>query len=72
MRDRAHETAMVELLAQDRAYAAELLHSVLADGDAAELHVTLRQLAQAFSIEYDAADASKTLQAVLKAVSERS
>ncbi|QJD91876.1 transcriptional regulator [Duganella dendranthematis] len=51
MRDRDHDTAMAELLAADHAYATELLRSVLSDGNAAELDVTLRQMWLAFGIE---------------------
>jgi DNA-binding phage protein len=51
MRDKDHDMAMAELLAADHAYATELLRSVLSDGDAAELDVTLRQMSLAFGIE---------------------
>jgi len=39
---------MAEVYQKDPAYALELLNSVLADGDQAELLVVLRQLAKAF------------------------
>lgn len=51
MRDRDHDKAMSELLAADHAYATELLRSVLSDGDAAEVDVTLRQMCLTFGIE---------------------
>jgi len=46
--NRAHDEAMAEVYKNDPAYALELLNSVLADGDQAELLVVLRQLAKAF------------------------
>lgn len=48
MKHKAHEEAMAEVYQKDPAYALELLNSVLADGDQAELLVVLRQLAKAF------------------------
>lgn len=48
MKHRTHEAAMAEVYQSHPAYALELLNSVLADGDQAELLVVLRQLAKAF------------------------
>ena len=48
MKDRPHDDAMAELYRSDPAYAAQLLSSILADGDQAELLIALRQMAQAF------------------------
>ena len=48
MKHKAHDDAMAEVYQSDPAYALELLNSVLADGDQAELLVVLRQLAKAF------------------------
>jgi probable addiction module antidote protein len=48
MKHRTHDDAMAEVYRNDPAYALELLNSVLADGDQAELLVVLRQLAKAF------------------------
>ena len=48
MKHRTHDDAMAEVYQKDPAYALELLNSVLADGDQAELLVVLRQLAKAF------------------------
>ena len=48
MKHRTHDEAMAEIYQSDPAYAQELLNSVLADGDQAELLVVLRQLAKAF------------------------
>ncbi len=48
MKHRTHDDAMAEVYQSDPAYALELLNSVLADGDQAELLVVLRQLAKAF------------------------
>ena len=48
MKHRTHDDAMAEVYKKDPAYALELLNSVLADGDQAELLVVLRQLAKAF------------------------
>lgn len=47
-KDRSHDEAMAELLKKDPAYALELLNSILADGDQAELLITLRQMTKAF------------------------
>jgi len=48
MKHRVHDDAMAEAYQKDPAYALELLNSVLADGDQAELLLVLRQLAKAF------------------------
>ena len=48
MKHKAHDDAMADVYQSDPAYALELLNSVLADGDQAELLVVLRQLAKAF------------------------
>ncbi|MBX9612216.1 MAG: addiction module antidote protein [Burkholderiales bacterium] len=48
MKHKTHDDAMAEVYQNDPAYALELLNSVLADGDQAELLVVLRQLAKAF------------------------
>jgi probable addiction module antidote protein len=48
MKDRAHDEMMAEVFRTDPAYAVELLNSILADGDQAELLIALRQLAQAY------------------------
>lgn len=48
MKYKTHDDAMAEVYQSDPAYALELLNSVLADGDQAELLVVLRQLAKAF------------------------
>ena len=48
MKDRPHDDAMAELYCSDPAYAAQLLNSIFADGDQAELLIALRQMAQAF------------------------
>ncbi|ASK34726.1 helix-turn-helix domain-containing transcriptional regulator [Alloalcanivorax mobilis] len=48
MKDRPHDDVVAELLRDDPATAAELLNSILADGDQAELMIALRQLAKSF------------------------
>ena len=48
MNDRPHDEAMAEVFSNDPAYAAELLNSILADGDQAELLIALRQMAGGF------------------------
>ena len=48
MKYKTHDDAMADVYQSDPAYALELLNSVLADGDQAELLVVLRQLAKAF------------------------
>jgi DNA-binding phage protein len=70
MRDRDHDVAMAEMFAADRAYAAELLNSVLADGDETEIDVTLRQLALAFGIEGNGTS-TKTLLAIASSMGLR-
>ena len=47
MRSRPHDEAMAELYRSDPALALEVINSILADGDQAELMTVLRQLAQA-------------------------
>lgn len=47
MRSRLHDEAMAELYRSDPALALEVINSILADGDQAELMTVLRQLAQA-------------------------
>ncbi|MCU1740402.1 MULTISPECIES: addiction module antidote protein [Pseudomonas] len=48
MKDRSHDAAMAEVFRSDPAYAAELLNSILEDGEQAELLIALRQMAEAF------------------------
>ena len=48
MNDSPHDEAMAEVFSNDPAYAVELLNSILADGDQAELLIALRQMAKAF------------------------
>ncbi|NVZ28886.1 addiction module antidote protein [Pseudomonas gingeri] len=48
MKDRSHDCTMAEVFRNDPAYAAELLNSILADGEQAELLIALRQMAEAF------------------------
>lgn len=47
MRSGLHDEAMVELYRSEPALALEVINSILADGDQAELMIVLRQLAQA-------------------------
>ena len=47
MKDRSHDDAMAEVFRKDPAYAAELLESILEDGNAGELLIALRQMAKA-------------------------
>jgi len=47
-RDRSYDEAVVELFQADPAVAVELLNSILADGDQAELLIALRQMTKAF------------------------
>ncbi|MEI2746544.1 MAG: addiction module antidote protein [Ottowia sp.] len=47
MRSRPHDEAMAELYRSDPALALEVINSILADGDQAELMIVLRQVAQA-------------------------
>lgn len=55
MKDRSHDEAMAEVFQADPAYAAELLNSILEDGDQAELMIALRQMAAAFGGVYGVA-----------------
>jgi len=48
MKDKAHDDAMAELYREDPAYAAQLLSSILEDGDQGELLTVLRQMTKAF------------------------
>ncbi|WP_256261789.1 helix-turn-helix domain-containing transcriptional regulator [Pseudomonas gingeri] len=48
MKDRSHDCAMAEVFRNDPAYAAELLNSILADGEQVELLIALRQMAEVF------------------------
>ena len=48
MNDKPHDQAMAELYRSDPTYAAQLLSSILEDGDQAELLIALRQMAQAY------------------------
>jgi len=48
MKSRSHEEAMAELYRGDPAFALEVLNSILADGDQAELLIALRQMTKAF------------------------
>ncbi|MGE0283685.1 MAG: DNA-binding protein [Rhizobiaceae bacterium] len=48
MRDRSHDTAMAEVFRKDPGYAAELLNSILEDGEQSELLIALRQMTEAF------------------------
>ena len=47
VRARLHDDAMAEAFRKDPAYAAELLHSILEDGDQGELLIALRQMTKA-------------------------
>lgn len=46
MKDRAHDDAMAELFGQDPAFAADYLNQLLQGGEAADLMLALRQMAQ--------------------------
>ena len=71
MMARPHDDVMVELLRDDPVVAAELLNSVLADGDQAELMVTLRQLAKAFGgVRHVAVEAHLNPTQLYRALSE--
>jgi len=48
MKSRSHEEAMAELYRGDPAFALDVLDSILADGDQAELLIALRQMTKAF------------------------
>lgn len=52
MKNRSHDEAMAEVFQADPVYAANLLNSVLEDGDQAELMIALRQIAAAFGGVY--------------------
>ena len=47
MKDRMHDDAMAEMYGKDPTYAAQLLNSILEDGDQSELLIALRQMAKA-------------------------
>ena len=47
-RDHSHDEAMAEAFQADPAYAAELLNSILEEGEQGELLIALRQMAKAF------------------------
>ena len=48
MKDKLHDDAMAEMYREDPAYAAQLLSSILEDGDQGELLTALRQMTKAF------------------------
>ncbi|QEI09548.1 addiction module antidote protein [Pigmentiphaga aceris] len=48
MKSRSHEEALAELYRGDPAFALEVLNSILADGDQAELLIALRHMTEAF------------------------
>jgi probable addiction module antidote protein len=48
MKDKSHDEAMAELYRDDPDYAAQLLNSILEDGDQSELLAALRQMTKAF------------------------
>ena len=48
MKDRAHDDAMAQVYRENPAYAAQLLSSILEDGDQGELLTVLRQMTKAF------------------------
>ena len=48
MKSKPNDEAMAELYRNDPALALELINSILADGEQAELLIVLRQMAQAF------------------------
>ncbi|MDH4908210.1 hypothetical protein ACWA5G_10360 [Xanthomonas axonopodis pv. ricini] len=52
MKDRPHGQAMAEYFRTNPAYAAELLAEVCSDGDQDELAILLRQIDEAFVINY--------------------
>ncbi|AVQ07029.1 TPA: hypothetical protein HH295_02955 [Xanthomonas vasicola pv. zeae] len=52
MKDRPHGQAMAEYFRANPAYAAELLAEVCSDGDQDELAILLRQIDEAFVINY--------------------
>ena len=51
VRARLHDDAMAEAFRKDPAYAVELVHSILEDGDQGELLIALRQMMKAASRE---------------------
>ena len=57
-RTRPHDEAMAESYRKDPAFALQLLNDVLADGDQAELLVTIRQMTMAFGGVRSVASAS--------------
>jgi DNA-binding phage protein len=48
MNDRPNDEAMAEVFRNDPAYAAELLNSILEDGEQGELLIAIRQMSKAF------------------------
>eukprot|EP01012_Entosiphon_sulcatum_P017651 TRINITY_DN22395_c0_g1_i1.p2 TRINITY_DN22395_c0_g1~~TRINITY_DN22395_c0_g1_i1.p2 ORF type:complete len:105 (+),score=23.75 TRINITY_DN22395_c0_g1_i1:135-449(+) len=48
MRSKPHDEAMADLYRSDPALALEVINTILADGDQAELLIVLRQMTQAF------------------------
>lgn len=48
MKDRSHDEAMAEVFRNDPGYAADLLNSILEDGEQGELLIALRQMTEAF------------------------
>ncbi len=48
MKDRPHDDAVAELFCEDPELAVEMLNEILAEGDQAELMITLRQMTKAF------------------------
>jgi probable addiction module antidote protein len=48
MKSKPHDEAMAELYRKDPEFAAQVINSILADGDQAELLSVLRQLAKAY------------------------
>lgn len=48
MKSKPHDVAMAELYRGDPAFALDVLNSILADGDQAELLIALRQMTKAF------------------------
>lgn len=63
MKDRAHDTAMVEQFRADPTYAVELLAEVRRDGTPAELSILLRQMATASvdAVRLEDTDTGRTL-----------
>ena len=48
MKDLSHDESMAELFQEYPAYALELLHSILEDGEPGELRIAARQITKAF------------------------